>query len=96
VVLDGPEIVGIVSDRDRVRILASGTNPDEVGVGEVISANPGNSTPADDVDSTLATMLAAGIRNLRVVEEGELVGIGSMCGLAAEELELANLGRMVG
>jgi HSP20 family protein len=85
VIMHGPEIVGIVSERDLVRGLAAGLSPDATQVVDVMSESPRYATPTETVDSAVSTMLAAGIRHLPVVEDGELVGIVSMRALLAEE-----------
>ena len=82
VIMQGPEIAGIVSERDLVRALAGDSDPDENRVAEVMSANPRYLTLADTVGAALEMMLAAGIRHLPVVDDDELVGIVSMRALA--------------
>ncbi|HTX62672.1 MAG TPA: CBS domain-containing protein [Acidimicrobiales bacterium] len=77
-VMDGPEIVGIVSERDVTRALADGADPDEVWVADVMSGEPRYVTSGDQVDAARDVMLAAGVRHLPVLDEGELVGIVSM------------------
>jgi CBS domain-containing protein len=81
-IMEGPVIAGIVSERDVVRALAEGADPDEVWVGDVMSSLPRYLTPGDSVHSALEVMLAAGIRHLPVVDEGDLVGIVSIRDLA--------------
>lgn len=77
-VTKGAEIVGVVSERDVTRALADGADPDEVWVADVMSADPRYVTTADRVGTARDVMLAAGIRHLPVLEDGELVGIVSM------------------
>ncbi|MBO0713198.1 MAG: CBS domain-containing protein [Acidimicrobiales bacterium] len=77
-IMEGSAIAGIVSERDVVRALADGADPDEVWVGDVMSELPRYLTPGDSVHGALEVMLAAGIRHLPVVDEGELVGIVSI------------------
>jgi HSP20 family protein len=84
VIMDGPEVVGIVSERDLVGALAANADPDYTSVGDVMSKNPRYATPGETVESAVSTMLAAGIRHLPVVDEGELVGIVSMRALVAK------------
>ena len=82
VIMSGDDIVGIVSERDIVHAIAEATNPD-VAVGTVMTREPRYATAADDVQSALHTMLAAGVRHLPVIDEGEVVGIVSMRDLVA-------------
>jgi CBS domain-containing protein len=77
-VMDGPEIAGILSERDLVRALGDGADPDRVQVAEFMSAQPRYLTTADEVGTAVEMMLAAGIRHLPVYEEGDVVGIVSM------------------
>jgi CBS domain-containing protein len=72
------DIVGIVSERDIVHAIADGAEPDAVTVDAVMSRDPRYATIADDVRSALQTMVAARIRHLPVIEEGEVVGIVSV------------------
>jgi CBS domain-containing protein len=78
VIMDGPEITGIVSERDVVRALAGDADPDTVLVGDVMSESPRYVTLDERAATAIETMLAAGIRHLPVIDEGELVGIISM------------------
>ena len=78
VIMDGPDFVGILSERDIVLALAEGGDADEVRVGDVMSQDPRYLTLGEDVASAVDVMLAAGIRHLPVVDEGELVGIVSI------------------
>jgi len=78
VIMEGPEIAGIVSERDLVRALAGDADPDENRVAEVMSVSPRYLTLADTVRVAVEMMLTAGIRHLPVVEDDELVGIVSM------------------
>lgn len=77
-IMDGGAIAGIVSERDVVRALADGADPDEVWVSDVMSQFPRYLTPGDSVHGALEVMLAAGIRHLPVIDEGQLVGILSI------------------
>jgi CBS domain-containing protein len=90
VIMDGPEIVGIVSERDLVWALAADADADEVQVREIMSEDPRYATPTETAGSAVASMLSAGIRHLPVVDDGELVGIVSMRALVADELEITS------
>jgi CBS domain-containing protein len=78
VVMEGSDLVGILSERDVVFALAEDADADEVWVGDVMSDDPRYVTIGEDVASAVDVMLAAGIRHLPVVDEGELVGIVSI------------------
>ncbi len=81
-IMDGDAVVGMVSERDIVRALATGADPDEALVASVMSRQPRYLTLGDDVASAVDIMAAAGIRHLPVVDDGELVGIVSIRDLA--------------
>ncbi len=76
VVSDG-DLVGIVTERDLVRLLASDFDP-SLQVGSAMT--PGPDSLAPDVEASYAAdwMLAAGYRHLPVVDDGKLVGIVSI------------------
>lgn len=79
IVVDGETVIGIVSERDIVRVIA------EVGAGalarpidscmtrDVVFANP-----AETVDSLLGRMTDRRIRHLPVLKDGRLAGIVSI------------------
>lgn len=77
-VMRGASIVGLLSERDVVRALANGADPDEVWVGDVMSDLPRYLVPEENSRTAAQVMLAAGIRHLPVVEDGALVGIVSI------------------
>jgi CBS domain-containing protein len=71
-------IAGILSERDLVRAIAEDANPDEVWVGDIMTEEPRYLTVGEGLVSALEIMLAAGIRHLPVIDDGELVGIVSI------------------
>ena len=75
-VVEGGRLVGIVTDRDIVvRGLASGKDPKNQRVSEVMSADPVSIGPDEDVTAAEKVMGDRQIRRLPVVEKGKLVGI---------------------
>lgn len=82
VIMDGRRVSGILSERDVVRALAAGADPDRSAVAEAMSSSPRYATPQDELRTAMDVMLAAGIRHLPVLDDGELVGIVSMRDLA--------------
>jgi len=68
---------GIVTDRDIVvETTASGIDPDEVTVGDIMSDKVVMATEEDEVPDVLEMMRKRGIRRLPVVDgKGSLVGI---------------------
>jgi CBS domain-containing protein len=78
VILDGDEIVGIVTERDVLRTVAAGKNLDNVVVGDVMSTDVVTTTPDTPVRDAARLMARDWIRHLPVVESGgRLVGIVS-------------------
>ncbi len=77
-IMDGAEISGIVSERDLVRALADGADPDRVEVRDVMTVDPRYLTLGDSAATALEIMLQAKVRHLPVVDEGELIGILSI------------------
>lgn len=82
VIMDGRGVSGILSERDVVRALAAGADPDRSTVASVMSESPRYVTQREELHTAMEIMLAAGIRHLPVVDDGELVGIVSMRDLA--------------
>jgi CBS domain-containing protein len=91
VVVDGDEVVGIVSERDVVRKLAElGTGVLEQTVADLMSTELVRSSPDDLVDDIAAQMTERRIRHLPVLSDGELVGIvtiGDVVAARIHELE---------
>ncbi len=75
-VVDGDELVGIVTDRDLVvRVLAKDLDPHQVPVADVCTESPVVAAPDDALDVALQRMAEAQVRRLPVVEGGRVVGI---------------------
>jgi CBS domain-containing protein len=75
-VVEGGRLVGIVTDRDIVvRGIASGKDPKNQKVSEIMSAKPVSIGPDEDVKAAEKVMGDRQIRRLPVVEGGKLVGI---------------------
>jgi CBS domain-containing protein len=70
--------IGLVSERDLIRNLAAGADPDEVQAVDVMTA-PIIEVEADESVAVVArTMLDAGIRHMPIRREGEIVGMISI------------------
>jgi CBS domain-containing protein len=75
-VVDGDELVGIVTDRDLVtNVVAKDLDPNKVSVADVCSGTPVVASPDEPLDTALQRMAAEQVRRLPVVENGRLVGI---------------------
>ena len=81
VVLDGPALVGIVTERDILRAVATGT-PLDTPVSEVMSKDVITVEPGTSLREAAGIMTERWIRHLPVVEGGRLVGVVSQRDLA--------------
>ncbi len=82
VVMEGPDVVGVVSERDLVRALADGADPEQVRVADIMTKDPRYVTLGDSVGAALGIMLTARVRHLPIVDDGELIGMVSIRDLA--------------
>jgi citrate synthase len=79
VVVDGSQRpIGILTERDMIRVSAAGTDPSASKVSEFMTADPDTVAPDVDVISAFATVSSHGYRHMPVVDDGRLVGIVSM------------------
>jgi len=77
------DICGLVTDRDLVtRCLASGRQPENTRVREVMTANVVSAKPDMDTGAAAHLMGRQQIRRLPVVENGKLCGMVSLGDLA--------------
>jgi CBS domain-containing protein len=86
-VVDGDELVGIVTDRDIVvRCIAEGKDPSECEVEEIVSEDLETVSPDDDVRRAAEIMQRKQIRRLPVCDEdGKLVGMLSLGDIAVKQ-----------
>jgi citrate synthase len=78
VVVDGDRPVGIVTERDIVRMAAAGPSRAGLKVGELMTPDPDCIGPELSVQEAFASMADHGYRHLPVVERGRLVGVVSL------------------
>lgn len=84
-VLDGDQLVGIITDRDIViRCIAEGKDPVETTVEDVLSERLETIEPDADVEHAKDLMSRRQVRRLPVIEDGELVGMLSIGDLAVK------------
>ena len=82
VVLEDGELVGVISERDMLRIVAEGREGD-TPVGERMTRHVLTGTPSTTLPEALAIMVQGHFRHLPVVDGGRVVGIVSMRDLMA-------------
>ncbi len=79
VVMDGGNVVGIISERDVIRkILLQGKNIDDVTVKEIMSEELTTITQETSLDKCMKLMTENRIRHLPVLRDKQLCGIVSI------------------
>jgi CBS domain-containing protein len=69
---------GIITERDVLRSVADGQDPDGERVGAHLTAESVSASPEWSLEEAAAAMVRGGFRHLLVVDGGETVGIVSM------------------
>ena len=77
-VIDGRSLVGILTERDLVRAVADGDDPEDEDVADWMSVEPDTFSPDVDVEEAAAWLLESGYRHLPVIEDDELLGVVSI------------------
>jgi CBS domain-containing protein len=78
-VLDGGDLVGILSERDYARkVILKGRSSKNTPVSEIMTTKVLYVPPERSLDECMALMTEKRIRHLPVMEEGRLVGIFSV------------------
>lgn len=75
VVREGGKVLGIVTERDVLRIVAAGRDPDAVRVNKVMSRPVVVAEDVTDLADAVKAMVLHKIKKLPVVRKGRLVGI---------------------
>lgn len=79
VVMTDGRPVGIITDRDSIRLIARGEDPDAVTAGKCILKNLKTVSPSLEVLEAARMMREQGFRHLVVVDDdGKLAGVFSM------------------
>jgi CBS domain-containing protein len=86
VVLEGGDLVGILTERDLLKAVASGFKED-ARVSEWMTRHPETVESADSTDHAASLMIHGGFRHLPVVDGGQLIGILSIRDLMKVALE---------
>jgi CBS domain-containing protein len=77
-VVDGPELVGIFTERDVLRLAGAGASFGTVLLRDVMTPSPLSVTPDVSILDAAQMMGARNLRHLPVVEGGNLVGVVSI------------------
>ena len=78
IVVDEGRPVGILTERDLVRIAAAGADTGTATVRDWMTANPDSVAPDVEVATAFASLSEHGYRHIPVVDDDEVVGIVSM------------------
>ena len=79
VVLDGGELVGLVSERDYARkVILRGKHSDTTPVREIMQEKPFCVGSAQSIDECMVLMTERRTRHLPVVENGQIAGLISI------------------
>ena len=88
-VIEGGNLIGIVSERDVVRQLhAGGAALLQATVADIMTTEVTTCSPSDDVGDLAAIMTARRFRHLPVVVNGELAGIVSIGDIVKARIDL--------
>ncbi|MEO1060999.1 MAG: CBS domain-containing protein [Actinomycetota bacterium] len=77
-VMDAGTLVGMVSERDVVALVASGATLDSIPIGEVMNGDVSPIPSSTVVHEAVALAFERGCRHFSVVDDGELVGVVSL------------------
>lgn len=100
-VMDGPRLVGILSERDYARkIVLQGKSSSNTPVADIMTTDVVTTSSLDTSDRCMQTMTAYRIRHLPVLDGDEIVGIVSIGDLVKaviedQQVELDSLQRYI-
>lgn len=78
-VMQGDELLGIVTERDYARkVIVKGRSSETTAVGEIMTAKVRTATPHDTVNNCMTIMTERRIRHLPVVDDGKVIGLISI------------------
>ncbi|MDC0220145.1 CBS domain-containing protein [Gammaproteobacteria bacterium] len=79
IVLRGPKLVGIISERDYAReVILKGRKSHDTSVAEIMSSKVVTVSSSESVRSSLALMTDNHIRHLPIVDDGRVMGMVSI------------------
>jgi CBS domain-containing protein len=77
-VTEGGQLAGIITERDVLRAVALGADPDQSSVDEVMTAEVFTVPPDTHLQDAAREMAARWIRHLPVLDGAEILGVVSM------------------
>ncbi|MGH8874839.1 MAG: CBS domain-containing protein [Acidimicrobiia bacterium] len=77
-VIDGRDLVGLLTEHDVLRAVAGGADPAVDTVAAWMSSDPDIFSPELEAEEAARWLLEMGYRHLPVMEDGELLGIVSI------------------
>jgi CBS domain-containing protein len=77
-VMEGDQLAGMISERDLVRVLASGDDARDVWIADVMALDVVQVDGTTPIGIAALAMLENGTRHLAVTSEGRVIGIVSM------------------
>jgi CBS domain-containing protein len=86
VVLQGPFLAGILTERDVLRAAASGENLSASAVSEWMTPDPQSARPDMSADEAAQIMLLNGFRHLPIVDGRHVCGVVSLRDLFASRI----------
>ena len=78
VVVDGERPVGILTERDLIRVASSGAEPSATKVSEWMTEDPDTVSPDTPIEDAFASLSEKGYRHIPVVDDASLKGIVSL------------------
>ncbi len=88
-VIEKRRLVGVITERDLVRAVGSGADPETEAVARWMGRDPDSFSPSTDVVDAAMWILESGYRHLPVSDDGELLGIVSIRDLLRAVMEVA-------
>ena len=77
-ITENGRLIGIITERDVLRAVALGADPDRSSVDEVMTAQPFTVPPEMPLQEAAREMAVRWVRHLPVVADGQILGVVSM------------------
>jgi CBS domain-containing protein len=78
IITEGGELTGIITERDVLRAVALGADPDKTSVDDAMTAEVYTVPPDMQLQDAAREMATRWIRHLPIVDDGQLLGVVSM------------------